>query len=137
MKNGEFAKWSSRDEDGRFSHRGQIVSVSDAGVQLQTVVGTIFVPAGDGELTKTSRVAGLKAEKPKAAKPKAVAKPKAKVAGSKSKLDLVREIVTELVADFGHEGVRRQDVLKIAEARGIKKTTASTMFAKVQKENQQ
>jgi hypothetical protein len=43
MHVGEYIKWTGQDEDGKFSHTGKIVSISEVWVEFQTPDGLMCV----------------------------------------------------------------------------------------------
>ena len=48
MNNGDYIKWSSEDEEGKFSHVGKIISLTDMWVEFVTNDGILSVKRTDG-----------------------------------------------------------------------------------------
>ena len=55
MQIGDFVKWTSTDESGTFSHRGQVIDLTDTIVVLNTTEGRMGVRLEDGKFTKTRK----------------------------------------------------------------------------------
>lgn len=51
MNTGDFAKWTAQDEQGSFSYVGQIESINDRWINLQTTEGLLSFRPDDGALT--------------------------------------------------------------------------------------
>ena len=64
----DFVHWTGTDQDGNFSHVGQVMSCSDENLEFATPHGVITVTIDDGNFRHISRPQGWSTELPKATK---------------------------------------------------------------------
>jgi hypothetical protein len=130
MEKGEFVQWASEDDEGRFRHKGRILSKSSDGVDMLTEYGIMFVPKGDGKITKTARVAGLRMPKETSSKP--VEEKKAVIVGG-TRYEQIKQIVDSELEQGRVPS--RLTVLELAtKLTDMSAASAGTTFAKVKKD---
>lgn len=61
FKTNTWIKWTSTDEDGTFSHTGQITGSTKTSVTLQTAEGSITIDKSDGTFADARKPKGSKA----------------------------------------------------------------------------
>ena len=78
LKQGAFVRWSSTDDEGKFSHVGQVAAVNKTQVTLDTAVGVWTIDLDDGEFTpaRKPRTWNLRTEAPLKTVSRAVPAPK-------------------------------------------------------------
>lgn len=55
LKQGAFVRWTGTDDEGKFSHVGQVAAVSKSHVTLDTAVGVWSIELDDGTFTKARK----------------------------------------------------------------------------------
>lgn len=130
MDKGDFVQWSSKDDSGRFAHKGRILSTGKEGTEMLTEYGIMFIPKGDGKLTKTSRVTGLRMPKQPVAEP--VVEKKVAITGG-TRYDQIKQIVDSEI-EQGRVPSRLAILELAAKLTDMSPASASTTFAKVKKD---
>lgn len=130
MDRGDFVQWASKDDKGRFYHKGRILSTGRDGVEMLTEHGVMFIPKGDGKITKTSRVVGLRM--PKETKSEPVVETKPKIAGG-TRYEQIKQIVDSEI-EQGRNPSRLAILELAAQLTDMTPASASTTFAKVKKD---
>lgn len=143
FKKGDFIKWTSTDDEGKFSYVGLVRSVNGASICFETYMGTLNIAPDDGKFVKVEKPADWdeqraasekrtaemhKTNKRVAAKPapavkvKATRAPRAKKGGSK--IDQIVELLQaqpELVKS-------RKDAIAAIVAAGISTPAGASTF---------
>jgi hypothetical protein len=123
MHAGDFIKWTSEDEDGKFSHVGQIISQNDVWIEFQTVHGVMFVQRNDGKFEPHAPIKLAVTDKPKAG----LDQPKRDVK-SGSKLERCLTIYKRM-----KEASRKDLIAAFVDEVGMTQAGASTYAAQVRK----
>lgn len=141
FKKGDFIKWTSSDDEGKYSYVGLVRSTNGVSICFETDIGTLNIAPDDGKFVKVAkpadwdvkRKASEAAAKAAAKAPKAAAKPvkvkvartpRAKKAGG-TKIDLTVALLKskpELV------GSRKAAIAAIVDAGISTPAGASTFF---------
>lgn len=124
MHAGEFIKWTGKDEDGTFSHIGQILSVNDVWVEFQTREGKMCVKRTEKLELHAPIDLGKSAEQK--AKP-TLDQPKRDVKAG-SKLDRCIEVYKTM-----RGATRKELIAAFVEQVGMTEAGASTYAAQVKK----
>jgi hypothetical protein len=126
---GSWVRWTGVDDDGKFSHVGQVLADSKTGLFMLTDVGEMYVPKDDGEITEARKPKGWegkvvtvatapKAERPKAnkLKEKRVANAKKREATStKGKKPTKIGVAVELLSNVDRGAVTRKEMIEMVQ----------------------
>lgn len=125
MHPGDFIKWTSEDEEGKFSHVGQVISSNDTWIEMKTEYGTMCFRRKDGTVEPHA---------PVEFKNKSDSKPKPTVDAPKrdvkagSKLERCIEVYKTM-----RNATRKELIAAFVEQVGMTEAGASTYAAQVKK----
>ena len=122
LKQGAFARWTSVDDEGKFSHVGQVAAVSKTHVTLDTAHGVWNIELDDGTFTKARkpRTWSMRNEAPLKTVSRAVPAPKRELSAR------MLEVVKVVRANPGLS--RKEYVVLVAAECGMGEAGASTYY---------
>ena len=113
LSKNDFVQWTGTDEDGKFSHVGQVVSHTEDSIEFVTQHGTMNVPTTDGHFRQISKPQDWNVSLPKETKKKTtttINKPTQKKVVAGSKKEKALDIYKKMMDNGNHP--KRADVIK-------------------------
>ena len=126
MQTGEFVRWKSEDDDGKFNYLGKVLASTEENVTMVTEENfVVSFPKDDGVVEMCKKPAGWSIKTPKIITPIMAVK-KATIVGSKA--DMVAKLLAE------HDPSSRKEAIELIVAAGIStKAGASTHYNNARK----
>ena len=124
MEAGSYAKWQGED----FAYKGQIVSIKDGRVLLNTEHGLMEFPEDDGNLSASRKVAGLDEIKAKVARVSSRRRA-AKPGSKKARAIELYAASSELIADLDDREQRAAIIKMFVDTLDMTPAGASTYYA--------
>jgi len=139
FKKKDFVKWTASDDEGKFSHRGQITKITKSEMEITTQNdGVITIGLGDGSFTKIKKIKNFSVHSTpsknigRTGMQRAIVKSKRSTGGPSKKVRAI-EMYRDMTSALGVPPARQYAIGRFAEELGMSIAGASTYFAMAKK----